>query len=334
MRIFDLGGPGAAQDPIANLFVASMNEDVVYEHAPMARVTFPASSSAAGSNPEWRVSTDENGLRRNGADSTIVPELRGMCLGDSIMFGVGLNDEETIPARLGVEVSRKLGRRFECLNLGVSNYTTVQEVDFFRHKESLLTVPDIVVLEIFTNDFKEGPGRIRIRQGCVDLIAAEAGTWRDGFWSSLHVADLAASTGPALTSLLRRSELLSESNAKPLRAEQIAAVYEALDELRALLSARNVPLLVVFFPRDWQLGASDRVAATERQRLIRQYCDAHGLPYLDLLDHFHGQPMSAYFRPGDDAHPHRDAARRIAEIIAEPMVEILRRRNGGYPPTP
>jgi lysophospholipase L1-like esterase len=326
MRVLELGGDKPVDRAMASLFVPSAATDVIYEHAPMARVTFPASTSAAGSNPEWRVSTDANGLRRNGEESGGTPVLRGICMGDSIMFGVGLNDVETIPARLGVEVSEKLERRFECLNFGVSNYTTVQEVDFFRHKNALQYAPDIVVLEVFTNDFKEGPGRIRIRNDRVDLITPETDGWVYGFWSSLRVTDVIASAVLGISKRVRGNDQDLESNRKPLRPEQIGAVYGALDELRGLLAARGIPLLVVFFPRDWQLRAPDRVAGTERQRVVRQYCEEHGVPFLDLLDEFYGLPIEAYFRPGDDAHPHARAAQRVAEIISEPVAEILRRK--------
>lgn len=324
LRILDSGGESGAANPLVDLFVETDAPGVVYEHAPDASVTFPATTSAAGSNPAWHVTTDENGLRRNGAVSEVASELRGICLGDSVMFGIGLNDEDTIPARLGVEVSEKLGRRFECLNFGVSNYTTVQEVNSFRHKDGLAYQPVIVVLGIFTNDFKTELGRIRVDGGGTALIDPDAAGWIGGFWSSLRLADLIGAAGAALTDMLRGLGLKPPASGKPLRPAQTAAVYGALDELRALLAGSAVPLVIVSFPRAWQLGASDRETATERQRAVKEYCDRHGLVCLDLLDDLYGQTIEAYFRPGDDGHPHARAAQRVAEIIADRVADILR----------
>jgi hypothetical protein len=88
MRVFGRNGRNTAANVMADLYVASSDERIVYEHAPLARVTFPESISAAGSNPAWRVSTNQEGLRRNTEEAGADPELRGICLGDSIMGNV------------------------------------------------------------------------------------------------------------------------------------------------------------------------------------------------------------------------------------------------------
>ena len=62
----------------------------------------------------------------------------------------------------GPAVRVALGRRFACRNYGVSNYTTAQEVEFFRDKRALDENPAIVVLEVYTNDFKTSPGRLEV----------------------------------------------------------------------------------------------------------------------------------------------------------------------------
>ena len=195
-------------------------------------------------------------------------ELRGICLGDSIVFGAGLNDAETIPAQLSAIVSKKLGRSFECLNIGVSNYTTVQEVALFRHVDALRFDPSVVVIGIFTNDFTTSMGRIDVVEGEARLVSPGAPAWLARSLESLRVVRLAAVGTLAIRDSLRRIGLYPQANAKALRPEQIAAVYGALDELRALLEPRGIPLVLLLFPRDWQLGARDREAASERASRI------------------------------------------------------------------
>jgi len=178
-----LASAGATPDPSASLFTISENEALVFEHARDARVTFPEVVKGTGWNPTWRASTDSRGLRRNGGDREPPPEAIGICLGDSIMFGVGLNDHETIPALLSRFVSQPLDLRFECLNFGVSNYTTVQEVELFRFKRALDRNPVVVVLEIYTNDFKTSPGRVRVSDGRTELVVPDAASWLSAdFW--------------------------------------------------------------------------------------------------------------------------------------------------------
>ncbi|MBW2494670.1 MAG: hypothetical protein JRE43_07955, partial [Deltaproteobacteria bacterium] len=312
LRITDQFAPvpdGASQD--AQLFALSDNEDIIFEHLPNARVDFPASPG----NPAWRASTDENALRRNGAASGSTAEIRGICIGDSIIFGAGLSDHETIPARLSAIVSAELGRAFECLNFGVSNYTTAQEAAYFRHKRALRYEPKIVVLGLYTNDFKVGLGSINLSEGRAELLSPDAPTGPIVALSRFRVASMLGSAAGMLSDWLRERGLRPRANEKPLKPEQIASVERGLNQLRADLRAEGIPLLIVLFPRDWQLGEPDQVAASPRQQWAKGYCERNQVTCIDILDHYFGKPIDSYFRNGDDSHPHAKAANEIAEII-------------------
>ena len=149
------GGVAAPVDPgpVARLYVPSANPAIVFEHAPGIRVAFPAVAVGERSTGPWVAVIRLDGLRSNGAEELPPGARLGICLGDSTMFGVGLDDDETIPARLSAFVSADLGRPFRCLNFGVANYTTAQEVAFFRHQDGLALDPAVVVLGVYTNDF-------------------------------------------------------------------------------------------------------------------------------------------------------------------------------------
>lgn len=331
LGLFELGlgivhrntGGSSGPNPAAELYTFSDNRAILFEPVPNVHVRFVASESAAGRNPAWQVSTDAEGLRRNGGDPARDPELRGACLGDSIVFGAGLDDAATIPAQLSRIVSRRLGRSFDCLNFGVSNYNTIQEVAFFQHKHGLAHDPNVVVLGIYTNDFTARPGVVGVLDGQKRLLTGEASDVPAARLSGLRLWSLSAAAALAVRDRLRESGLYPPANGKPLKPAQSAAVTGALDELRGLLEPRDIPLVIVLFPRDWQLNAPDREQATERQRLVSAYCVEHGLTCVDVLDRFHGRPIREYFRPGDDSHPHALAAREIAEMVASPVVEEL-----------
>jgi hypothetical protein len=93
-----------------------------------------------------------------------------------------------------------------------------------------------------------------------------------------------------------------------------------------MLEPHGIPLVLLLFPRDWQLGAPDREAASERQRASLAYCRLHGLRCVDLLDRFWGHPIDDYFRPGDDSHPHAEAARTSAALLADAVIDALAAR--------
>lgn len=320
LRVVNRFDPALDQpDPAAQIYAFSDNEEIGFEHIPNARTTFPA----AHGNPAWHVSIDANGIRRNGEETGPVAEIRGICIGDSIVFGAGLNDHQTIPAQLSDVVSRQLGRRFECLNFGVSNYTTAQEAAYFRHKRGLSYDPKIVVLGLYTNDFKTRLGSKSILGERSVLLSPDAPV---GLAVTLSRFRLGAILGSAVLMIrdhLREHGLYPRANEKPLRPEQIVSVNNALDQLRADLEADDIPLLIVLFPRGWQLSAPDQIAASPRQQWVKGYCERNQIVCLDLLDHYFGRPVDSYYRKGDDSHPHVIAAKSITGLIAAEVVQIL-----------
>jgi hypothetical protein len=83
-------------------------------------------------------------------------ERRVLVLGDSVPFGVGVEDDETIPRRLEVELnagSEGSGLRYRTLNMGVPSYNTEQELIQLSTLGGQLD-PDLVVLLFSTNDIE------------------------------------------------------------------------------------------------------------------------------------------------------------------------------------
>ena len=92
------------------------------------------------------------------------PELRTLrgtpllfCVGDSMTYGVGVEDEETFCSRL----ERRLAGDWpqatpEAINMGVQRYYTFQEIDLLRLHAPRLR-PEIVILAVFLNDLGARP---------------------------------------------------------------------------------------------------------------------------------------------------------------------------------
>lgn len=75
---------------------------------------------------------------------------RTVFLGDSVVYGYGLELEDTIPKNLEKALNEK-GESAEVLNLGVSGYDTIQAVEFFK-EVGLKLNPDRVILGYTLND--------------------------------------------------------------------------------------------------------------------------------------------------------------------------------------
>ena len=80
--------------------------------------------------------------------------IRILGIGDSVMFGQGVLDEETYLHRLGVELNRRLpDKNWEFINTGVPGYNTVLEVETLVAKGLELDF-DAVFLGLVQNDFE------------------------------------------------------------------------------------------------------------------------------------------------------------------------------------
>lgn len=78
---------------------------------------------------------------------------RIMLLGDSFTFGHGLNDNETIGHFLEKNLSTKLSKKIEVLNLGLPGYNSKMEIKRYFSK-GIKYKPDLVILFFFSNDYE------------------------------------------------------------------------------------------------------------------------------------------------------------------------------------
>lgn len=112
-----------------------------------------AGSSPLGGPDAASVRTNDLGLRGGPIPETKPPGTRRVVVvGDSYVFGVGLDEEHTLAARLQRMLSSD-GSPTEVVNLGVAGYATDQEYVLFQELVARLA-PDAVVLVVCDNDFE------------------------------------------------------------------------------------------------------------------------------------------------------------------------------------
>lgn len=190
--------------------------------------------------------------------------LRVMGLGDSVMFGWGVSDEQSVLACLGRLLVARLAMPVETLNLGCPSYNTANEVAVFR-KMGRKFKPKLVVLAFVENDFGF-PGlmiepvlpwtthRCYIKR---QLSRTLAPRWRDAyaadekFVSTRHLDKIRGQKNGKLTDEQRWHQQVSAHYNKMIGTEAVAANFR---ELAAMLKADGAMGVVVYNPIRIVLG--------------------------------------------------------------------------------
>lgn len=82
-------------------------------------------------------------------------ELRVLCLGDSLVYGQGVADDQTIPAHMErLAAAKRPFQPFRAVNAGVRAYATHQELALLEELGETIA-PDVVALFWYHNDFEE-----------------------------------------------------------------------------------------------------------------------------------------------------------------------------------
>jgi len=103
-----------------------------------------------------RIEIHTNSLGYRGPEISPDPEARILFLGDSIVMGDYLNEQDTFVFRVG-ELARADQRNWDVVNAGVGGISLKNELSILV-ETGLSTEPDIVVLGFYLNDFQESPG--------------------------------------------------------------------------------------------------------------------------------------------------------------------------------
>ncbi len=269
---------------LAGLIQPSEVPGVIYELKPSRRWRFQGAMTQ----------TNEHGFR--GADWTVAKgpsTLRVVGIGDSVMFGWGVDQAATYMSRLErmIEVP---GRTVEVLNCAVPGYNTSQEVATLGQR-CLRFEPDVIVLGYCTND------------------------WAAPFF----VKD------PARGGLIESSVLLSWiQERRRERARRYFDRYQGMDktiqalrDLSALARARNIP--VVFFV------APDQHARPADKDALRDLARELGFVDVDVNGALRREhDLANLVLSATDEHPNPLGHELIAKALLPALLDALRSRQG------
>ena len=296
--------------------------DCIYQRSMNAILGFELKANYRNDNPDFIQTyerTNAHGLRDR--ERTLQkPDgvKRVLLLGDSVIEGYGLRESETISRQLEdlyPEAST------EVLNLGVSAYCTLAEIELLEEK-GLQFDPDVVVLVFVENDF-------------------------DNFNREAFPLEATVSRPALADALFRRSHLFRLASVRlnlfhfgaetdPARWNQAAIgdnnVTEGLRRFRELADRYGFQPLVAVWPR----FLDDRITDTcfmpqgSDQLVVEHLAAMHHIPSVRLSAFFQRHRAELvdavnprlYYSAGDELHPSPSGCRVTAEALKQILTAL------------
>jgi len=267
-----------------------------------------------------------NGLGLRGAE--VGPkgegETRVLVLGDSLIYGQGVADDETLPVYLeGYLATQRPAERWTVVNAGLRAYDTRQELGLIEELGAAIE-PDVVVLAWYRNDFLERDieGTFE-RLSASGPIAFDTGRPMEGSevwkWRAKQLVRRSA-LAMFLHDALKRKHGGQIADETPAGLERLAGY---LDRFVALGRAQGFRPLFLTIPGAEQIPAANADRSPDRE--ARALAAERGIPTLDLY-----QPLRALFeREGAlptvpyDGHYAAAANRALGEAVGAFVLAAL-----------
>ncbi len=116
---------------------------------------------------DTRVTTDAFGLRGHDADSR--RPCRVMMLGDSFVFGHGVNDDETFSHLLQERLDVAFPGMYSVINAGVNGYDTIREGGLYQELADVFH-PDLTLVNFVANDPLSNSGEYVFSPTAISLL--------------------------------------------------------------------------------------------------------------------------------------------------------------------
>jgi len=287
-----------------------------------------------------RVSLDEHGLRNQPLDRKQPGETRILVLGDSEVYGQGVDDAALFTTQLAHRLNEASGGTpagpVTVVNAGVRAYATDQELAFLE-KTGFTLHPDLVVLSVYVNDFEVSNlpeiyrRGLEINGGAPSLfdVKRPAGPEARLLWEGIQLLRRSRAVMTAHDVIAARAgsdgyemRLIAGTVDADIR-RRLAQFEEQLRRFRRLLDAHGTGGVVVIIPAPEQVRRPE--LPPRYQELVAAAAERAGLPVIDLLPAFRERfPDRVPVLPYD---PHYDPSGHA--LIAEVLARAITTPNAG-----
>jgi lysophospholipase L1-like esterase len=274
-----------------------------------------------------RVRTNSLGMRGPEMIATKPDSLlRVAIVGDSVSFGLGVENEETFPSLLQSmlnERCRGRARRYEVLNLAVTGYSSQDESVVVRSK-ALLHRPDLLIVGYYLNDPEDEP----VQQLHLYFRPPQ-------WWEHSHLLRFLAREKRSADQLrYGGGDLFRHLHADPAKWRN---VLRAFDDIRESTRAQNVKVLLAVLPTLYRSEASEppsdpaaHTSSTWSRWDEYPYRDIHhqvieaaahaDFETIDLLDAYAASGRAPIELRGDGDHPNAAGHAILARALMERIV--------------
>lgn len=263
------------------------------------------------------ISVNSQGFRGDEIDQNDTSALRIAIIGDSVAFGQGVAEDETLSELLETRLQDKTGDRVEVVNLGVPGYDTCQELQRFEQNMERIK-PQVAVLVYYLNDTEES--LITVKDGIVissDIRTGLIGNIMAAARKSSYAYNLIWTNWQVI-----KHRLSGSADYKTVVARRFNDDYrgwqrsrECLAALASLTKLQSIRLVVIPFPpmsalREKPYPFSHYISSICEEALI------NNVECLDIVPAIRDRSLRLIISH-IETHPSPDVYARVAEQIEE-----------------
>lgn len=238
-----------------------------------------------------------NNLGYRGIKNSEIEKPLGMyrifCLGDSFVFGDGVNDKETFPACLERHLnSMSEEKKYEVINAGISGTTITDHIKML--KKGLALNPDLVIYTAYENDLRDlikiKSGICPVFEGMVKNMKIKSYPFIFSIYKILENTNLY--TLYQMTLKDKQRNITKDVQKETYDYYEVIDTYKKkLSELKKELDHRNIRYVCCFFPACYNL-CKDDYDKTSMHLLMGAFQQLN-MPCCNILDVFKESKLSA-----------------------------------------